>query len=141
MLKYDIQEDYVSWHLTFPIKSAENGSHFVFCLANSQNCKKEKKIIVFMKFMEKKKSNKLVAPRIWSYDQKITLYSLPLSIYMPLGKTSLQILCSTRPNPLSLYNVYISDKTPFHCTTCVCIYIYICMYMYTYIYILMKSKE
>ena len=54
---------------------------------------------------------------------------------MPLGKTSLQILCSTRPNPLSLYNVYISDKTPFHCTTCVCIYIYMYVYVYIYIYI------
>ena len=41
--KYDIPQDYVSWHFIFPIKSAENRSHFVFCPGNSQNWKKKKK--------------------------------------------------------------------------------------------------
>ena len=42
-LKYDIQQDYVSWHLIFPIKSSENCGHFVFCPTNGQNWKTKQK--------------------------------------------------------------------------------------------------
>ena len=88
--KYDIPQDYVSWHFIFPIKSAENRSHFVFCPGKIQNWKKKKKkkeekIIIFMKFMEKE-VKKVGSRRIWSYDQKNCLV-LPTSSYT-LSKTA-----------------------------------------------------
>ena len=88
--KYDIPQDYVSWHFIFPIKSAENDRHFVFSLTSGQNWGKKKKgnkIFISMKCMEKG-IKKVVAPRIWSYDQKINFYSLPLEVIDNLEKTS-----------------------------------------------------
>ena len=47
-----------------------------------------------MRFLENK-SNKFVAPRIWSYDQKITLYSLPVRIEKDLHLGKNYEVCKT----------------------------------------------
>ena len=52
-----------------------------------QKKKKGNKIFISMKCMEKG-IKKVVAPRIWSYDQKINFYSLPLEVIDNLEKTS-----------------------------------------------------
>ena len=65
-----------------PIKSAENGSHFVFCPGNSQNWKnkRKKKKLSFSWNLWKKKSKKLAAAGFEVMTKKIALYSLPLVI-------------------------------------------------------------
>ena len=79
--KYDIPQDYVSWHFIFPIKSAENLSNFVFCPVNIQNWKKKKKRkkkkLSFSWNLWKKKSKKLAAAGFEVMTKKIALYSLP----------------------------------------------------------------
>ena len=88
MLKYDIPQDYVSWHFIFPHKVSWKWQPFCFLPRKQSKLKKQKKeekIIIFMKFMEKE-VKKVGSRRIWSYDQKNCLV-LPTSSYT-LSKTA-----------------------------------------------------